>query len=324
MSSEEDVFDALSNEVRRKIIILLAERPRSYAELMKELNIESPALAFHLKKLGPLIQKDNGNYKLTELGKKAYSLLLQLSEEKVMLKEGDEEEKESGIMDSLIDKISGIIANKVTEFATSFAKSGFKSSDPLIIVYDSAIPLKKRLKVAIDGGAVEVKPGDPHLQAKCHYPEDLSIKEQGDELDIEGDGCKLIITYPENLESLKIDVDGGSIDVSGISPESFSFSVDGGVTRADVSNFTSGSIDIDGGALTLYARPQSSAKIDISINGGTATVELGIPEGVGVFVSPSINGGILRNNIKQSSGEKGNVLIDVSLNGGVMKLDRIK
>ncbi|QIW23579.1 ArsR family transcriptional regulator [Sulfolobus sp. S-194] len=80
-----DVFDAISNEVRRKILKTL-QVPKSFSELLEELNIESPALAFHLKKLDGLISKDNeGKYTLTEEGKKALSIINMIESQNISL-----------------------------------------------------------------------------------------------------------------------------------------------------------------------------------------------------------------------------------------------
>lgn len=70
-----DIFDAISNELRKKIIKSL-DKPKSFSQLSDELKVESSALAFHLKKLDGLISKDEqGNYILTEEGKRALSII---------------------------------------------------------------------------------------------------------------------------------------------------------------------------------------------------------------------------------------------------------
>ena len=66
----EDVFEAISHPLRIKILKLLAERPRSFSELKRELGIKSSGkLDFHLKKLGSLIALNSeGKYTLTSEG----------------------------------------------------------------------------------------------------------------------------------------------------------------------------------------------------------------------------------------------------------------
>ncbi|WP_218258248.1 ArsR/SmtB family transcription factor [Saccharolobus shibatae] len=53
-----DTFEAISNDIRRRILKTLVT-PKSFSQLVEELNIESAALAFHLKKLEGLVTKDS-------------------------------------------------------------------------------------------------------------------------------------------------------------------------------------------------------------------------------------------------------------------------
>ena len=80
-SIHDDVFHALAHRVRRNVIRVLAERgPRSFTDLMRDVGVEdSSVMAFHVKKLGNLVRKnEKGFYELTELGWKAYRLLKEL------------------------------------------------------------------------------------------------------------------------------------------------------------------------------------------------------------------------------------------------------
>ena len=73
------IFEALAHPLRRRALKLLGERPRMYSELMEELGVDSPILAFHLKKLAGLVEKgDNGFYRLTDLGRKALEVMAML------------------------------------------------------------------------------------------------------------------------------------------------------------------------------------------------------------------------------------------------------
>ena len=54
---DNKIFEALSHPLRRRALRLLGERPRMYSELMEELGVDSPTLAFHLKKLAELVEK---------------------------------------------------------------------------------------------------------------------------------------------------------------------------------------------------------------------------------------------------------------------------
>jgi DNA-binding transcriptional ArsR family regulator len=70
------IFEALAHPLRRRALKLLGERPRMYSELMEELGVDSPTLAFHLKKLAGLVEKGgNGFYRLTDLGRKALEVM---------------------------------------------------------------------------------------------------------------------------------------------------------------------------------------------------------------------------------------------------------
>ncbi len=66
----DKVFEAISHPLRIKILKLLAERPRSFSELKKELGIKSSGkLDFHIKKLEGLVTLDyDGKYTLTREG----------------------------------------------------------------------------------------------------------------------------------------------------------------------------------------------------------------------------------------------------------------
>jgi len=72
------VFQALSNKVRREIIIVLGnEGPLTYSELMSKVGVEdSGTFGFHMRKMRRLLEKtSSGKYTLSELGKFAYNLL---------------------------------------------------------------------------------------------------------------------------------------------------------------------------------------------------------------------------------------------------------
>ena len=70
---DEAVFSALKHDIRRNILRLLAEKPSTYTEMLEALGIESGHLAYHLRNMGRLIEKDeNGVYTLSENGLNAY------------------------------------------------------------------------------------------------------------------------------------------------------------------------------------------------------------------------------------------------------------
>jgi DNA-binding HxlR family transcriptional regulator len=68
--SSDDVFEAVSHPLRVEIIKVLAKGPRRFADIKRELRIESSGLLdFHLKKLGDLISiNEESLYVLNEKG----------------------------------------------------------------------------------------------------------------------------------------------------------------------------------------------------------------------------------------------------------------
>ncbi|HZY46861.1 MAG TPA: VOC family protein [Candidatus Bathyarchaeia archaeon] len=69
------MFDALSHPTRIRILRLLREKPRSFAELKHELGLESSGhLQYHMSKLAGLVV-DDGRYVLTGPGTAALNLV---------------------------------------------------------------------------------------------------------------------------------------------------------------------------------------------------------------------------------------------------------
>jgi DNA-binding HxlR family transcriptional regulator len=68
--SSDDLFEAVSHPMRIEIIKVLAKGPRRFADIKRELKIESSGLLdFHLKKLNDLISiNKEGLYVLNEKG----------------------------------------------------------------------------------------------------------------------------------------------------------------------------------------------------------------------------------------------------------------
>ena len=90
VSENESLHKILKDKTRREIIRLLDDkRSLCYTDLLDELGIESTGLLnYHLKVLGDLISKDEeGNYSLTEDGKLALRLLLEVPEESGLQRE---------------------------------------------------------------------------------------------------------------------------------------------------------------------------------------------------------------------------------------------
>lgn len=83
MSNSEDyystIFVALKHPIRRRILRMLHEKPRSFSEMLNELKIESAHLTYHLEALGELLGKnEKGEYMLSFLGEAAISMIYQV------------------------------------------------------------------------------------------------------------------------------------------------------------------------------------------------------------------------------------------------------
>jgi DNA-binding transcriptional ArsR family regulator len=78
VSLEEDVFKALDHQKRRDILRSIGEREGvTFTEIMNAGKIpDSPTLSYHLRSLAPFVEQKHGGYRLTAMGKDAYSLLL--------------------------------------------------------------------------------------------------------------------------------------------------------------------------------------------------------------------------------------------------------
>ena len=79
--NSDGVFDAVSHPLGVEIIKVLAKSPRRFADIKRELRIESSGLLdFHLKKLGGLISiNEEGLYVLNEKGFAALQAVVALS-----------------------------------------------------------------------------------------------------------------------------------------------------------------------------------------------------------------------------------------------------
>jgi len=75
-NSEEEtysiIFTSLRHPARRKILRMLAEKPKTFSRILEELGISSSHLTYHLENLGELVTKmDDGKYKLSTFGNAA-------------------------------------------------------------------------------------------------------------------------------------------------------------------------------------------------------------------------------------------------------------
>jgi hypothetical protein len=79
---EEEIFKSLNHKVRRDIIKYIGkEQAATFSGIKKAVGeIDSPALAYHLKSLSPLLVQKEGNYRLSGLGMAAFKLLVHTSD----------------------------------------------------------------------------------------------------------------------------------------------------------------------------------------------------------------------------------------------------
>lgn len=329
-SQNGDIFDAISHEIRRKIIQLLAEKPKTFSELQKDLGLDSPALAFHIRKLNGLITKnDQGYYELTPLGVKALNVIRQIHDEvptqasSNMEKEEEKDAKEEKGKDEflLIPGLSGLfksiqsiieIPSKLDEiFARGF---GWHR---MFEVYNGPLSVKPNLTVSINGGKADIYQGDPHAVIKCVDEDGFHMKDIGNELRIELDGCYAVIYYP-SLNSFKGEVDGGAIKIKN-SIANISIEIDGGTFHGDVDNVVNFKIQIDGGAANSKLRYAGEGTLYTEIDGGMANLDIEIPSNIGIIFNKNVDGGLVKGG-KNVVKEK-NVIANIEVDGGIVSIN---
>ena len=75
------IFTSLNHMVRRKILKMLAEEPRSFSDMFESLGISSSHFNYHLENLGDLVTKtEDGKYKLSFLGEAAMAMMSKVEE----------------------------------------------------------------------------------------------------------------------------------------------------------------------------------------------------------------------------------------------------
>ncbi len=84
-SEEEEtystIFTSLKHPIRRKILRMLSEKPKSFSEIQEAFRIESSHLTYHLENLGELVSKNqDGKYRLSTLGEAAVGTMSKVEE----------------------------------------------------------------------------------------------------------------------------------------------------------------------------------------------------------------------------------------------------
>ena len=320
----DDLFEAIAHEVRRKIIISLAKGPKSFSELQKETGLDSPALAFHIKKLNGLITKNQqGNYELTQLGWSAYNVITQLMQQPQVTPKQSKK--------SFHDYINGMVNTAVSNIAEGvFSLLNSISSKlwdddliityntiPLIEVFNGTLPLKKSMVITADGVKVKIMQGDNRAVIKCLDFTDFNLEENETELHLSLDGCVATIYYPQ-LERLKLDIDGGAVNVQE-SVNELEVKIDGGYAGLKVNGVRETLIDIDGGVVAGELNYPSDGRLEIYADGGVVKLTLVTPEDVGLIVDKYVNGGSVQaDNVIRAR----NIIGKVQVDGGVIRVDK--
>jgi CheY-like chemotaxis protein/DNA-binding transcriptional ArsR family regulator len=79
----QSALEVLSNPIRRRVLLRLANAPASFTEAMRAAELEdSPKLAFHMNRLvdGGLLARDEGQYAITPKGASAVAILRELED----------------------------------------------------------------------------------------------------------------------------------------------------------------------------------------------------------------------------------------------------
>lgn len=75
------IFASLKHPVRRKILRMLSEKPRSFTEMLEASEVSSSHLTYHLENLGELVSKTcDGKYKLSVFGQAAVATMSKVEE----------------------------------------------------------------------------------------------------------------------------------------------------------------------------------------------------------------------------------------------------
>jgi len=75
------IFASLKHPVRRKILRMLSEKPRSFTEMLEASEVSSSHLTYHLENLGELVSKTcDGKYRLSAFGQAAVATMSKVEE----------------------------------------------------------------------------------------------------------------------------------------------------------------------------------------------------------------------------------------------------
>ena len=84
ISEEDEIFKILTHQTRRNIIKVLGERDLTFSQIKRSLEIDSPALSYHLKSMKPFVIQKKSKYSFSEIGRAA-SLLLTKTDQSIKM-----------------------------------------------------------------------------------------------------------------------------------------------------------------------------------------------------------------------------------------------
>jgi DNA-binding transcriptional ArsR family regulator len=74
-TKEDEIFKLLTHQTRRDIIKVLGERDLTFSQIKRKLELDSPALSYHLKSMKEFLIQKKSKYTFSELGRAALLLL---------------------------------------------------------------------------------------------------------------------------------------------------------------------------------------------------------------------------------------------------------
>ena len=339
-----EIFQALAHKVRRAIIRSLAEKgERSFTELMEDAGLEdSSVMAFHMKKLGPLVRRnERGYYELTDLGWKAYKVLRELELESLrdraeeVLKEIESRKPAPATKELSRPKTRAVITSEdmggedalsmigsiISEVVKTISEAvkGVTPTDIFREVLskgrvwiDKSAPPAPNVRIDVIGSDITLTGATNssiRIRGTARHENDAIIKTSGNEARIKVKGVDGEVSIPE-VNTLEILVKGGDLTTQDFKlPPNVSISVLGGDVNLDavMEKLSNLSASVKGGdvlANILVKEVEQNASVNITVLGGDTHVTLRVPK----------NTRVVRGSIKVAGGDVG-VEVDESLTG---------
>lgn len=337
-----EIFQALAHKVRRAIIRSLAGRgERSFTELMEDVGLEdSSVMAFHMKKLGPLVRRnERGYYELTELGWKAYKVLRELELEslrdraeevleeikskKPVAKKVSEPESRTKAIDMGIVKEDALsVTSSVISDVVKMVSEAVKGVTPTDILrdvmsrgrvwIDKSAPPAPNIKLEVIGSDIALTGaanGNIRVRGSARHENDVTIRTSGNEARVKVKGVDGEVSVPE-ANALEILVKGGDVNVRDLKlPPNVSITVLGSDVSvdADMDRLSNLSTLVKGGdvlANILVKEVSQNASVTVKVLGGDAHIKLQVPR----------NTKVIKGDIRVAGGDVG-IDVDESIKG---------